>query len=538
MMFVVVSLACWVSPQSSATSIVPLTWEELVLGSDFVGVVECIQAGGIAARYRVVESWLGPAKGTEMLVVTEPDPMGNCFPTLLAGQQWLMTAIRVGGYSSVPFTQERHDFPLSWRRIRPDYVLPTFQGKWKIDGSPYMAEDLSETFGDDVRTLDQVRMKVSELFFANEPELLILRHQALRILRDDAPRNLSRSPTSEESLVQIAEAKTVERLLEALFKISLQGEEGRAILNSILTLGGRQKTLSLLESMPAKESPLGSDNHSAAINSLRRRLSDPKGVVISQAYDAEPPVSPEKIDEARKTFRENDWEPVEGELPRMSHKPAPNEWSTKRWRVVDLLTRHDPALVVDALSVWESLSPKGEVNEEGYSVGSAFCFRCGKERVELFTKLLKAKDPYVRVAAAVYLCFEDKQAGLRELREFSQLPGIPGDWAAVVRLERGDKDAMPRALTILDPELHKDQTAYVYSPVFTAMRDRLWIVLSNTAYHHHIKLPQIDMAENVEDEDAAAVAYFRDLRDWWKNNQDKVELQNPWAQALEAQKVD
>ena len=516
---VFVMLSCLSTPPLSATSITPLTWEELVLRSDFVGVVECIQAGGIVARYKVVESWLGPPKGTEMLVAIEPDPMGYSFPTLLAGQKWLMTAFKVDGYSQRPFTQERHLFPLSWRRIRPDYALPMFQGKWEIDGSPYMADDLSQTFGDDVRTLDQVRAKVTTLFFENDPELLTLRHQALRMLRDDAPRDRDKSPAAEELLLKIAEAKTVEQLLETLFKMPVSTQEERQTLTGILVYGGRKKTVAALEAMSPQDSPLGSEKHADAIDSLRSRLSDPKGVPVSQPYAAEPVPKPEELEKARQTFRDNDW-------------------GRKRWEVFDLLTRHDPALVAEALLTWGNPAVNREVAEEDHEIGSAFCFRCGKDRAALFTKLLKAKDPYVRVAAAVYLCFEDKQAGMRALRELSELPGIPGQWAAVVRIERGDKDAMPRALSILDPKLHPGQNAYLYSQVGIAMRDRTLVVLSNTARQHKLSLPETDLNENVEDEDAAAAHHFQKLTVWWKKNQDKVDLQNPWAAILEAQKVD
>jgi hypothetical protein len=42
---------------ASATTIDPLLFEELLLRADFVGIVECEQAGGIVAAYSVVESW-------------------------------------------------------------------------------------------------------------------------------------------------------------------------------------------------------------------------------------------------------------------------------------------------------------------------------------------------------------------------------------------------------------------------------------------------------------------------------------------------
>ena len=47
------------------TSIDPLTWEELVAGADCLGVVECDTAGGIVAKYRVIDSWKGPENGSE-----------------------------------------------------------------------------------------------------------------------------------------------------------------------------------------------------------------------------------------------------------------------------------------------------------------------------------------------------------------------------------------------------------------------------------------------------------------------------------------
>jgi hypothetical protein len=42
-----------------ATTIDPLIWEQMVADASFVGIVECETAGGIVARYRVIESWKG-----------------------------------------------------------------------------------------------------------------------------------------------------------------------------------------------------------------------------------------------------------------------------------------------------------------------------------------------------------------------------------------------------------------------------------------------------------------------------------------------
>ncbi len=64
---------------TSATTIDPLLFEELVLGADFVGIVECEQAGGIVAAYQVIESWKGPKPGTRITIrmAINPDHLSD-----------------------------------------------------------------------------------------------------------------------------------------------------------------------------------------------------------------------------------------------------------------------------------------------------------------------------------------------------------------------------------------------------------------------------------------------------------------------------
>ena len=47
------------------TSIMTMTWEQLVTTADFVGIVECQVAGGIVAKYKVMESWKGKPEANE-----------------------------------------------------------------------------------------------------------------------------------------------------------------------------------------------------------------------------------------------------------------------------------------------------------------------------------------------------------------------------------------------------------------------------------------------------------------------------------------
>src|SRR6266545_3709826 len=45
-----------------------ITRHPSVNNADMVGVIECVTAGEIVARYRVVESWKGPKEGTVLTV--------------------------------------------------------------------------------------------------------------------------------------------------------------------------------------------------------------------------------------------------------------------------------------------------------------------------------------------------------------------------------------------------------------------------------------------------------------------------------------
>jgi hypothetical protein len=86
--------------------------------------------------------------------------------------------------------------------------------------------------------------------------------------------------------------------------------------------------------------------------------------------------------------------------------------------------------------------------------------------------------------------------------------------------------------------LHKDDNPYVYSALFRATRNRLLVVLSNTAFHHQLGLPKMRVAQKEEDAATFEAAYHQEMLGWWQRNRDKVELQNPWAAVLKPQKVD
>src|SRR5262245_5214940 len=79
---------------ASATTIDPLLSEELVLGADFVGVVDCDRAGGVVAGYTVVESWKGPKAGAAVTIRVAVNYWEPQFPVALCGERYFVTAYK------------------------------------------------------------------------------------------------------------------------------------------------------------------------------------------------------------------------------------------------------------------------------------------------------------------------------------------------------------------------------------------------------------------------------------------------------------
>lgn len=129
----------------------------------------------------------------------------------------------------------------------------------------------------------------------------------------------------------------------------------------------------------------------------------------------------------------------------LTAKEKSREWG----KAFNTLTVHRPAAVRDYLVAW--VNPRENWRDEnlGYVLGSYFAWKCGVERKEHLIALLAAKSAYVRVAGAVYLCFEDRELGMRELEKLLALEGDPGAWAALALARRGRKSAVPHALQVI-----------------------------------------------------------------------------------------
>lgn len=152
-------------------------------------------------------------------------------------------------------------------------------------------------------------------------------------------------------------------------------------------------------------------------------------------------------------------------------------------------------------------------------LASAFARRSRGDRESHFTKLLEARDPYVQVAGAVYLAFEDEIAGTSALLSRSSLPGDPGAWAALVRASRGDKAALPRMLEVFDGARRH--------LLHDTLQARAQVLLSNSAAKSG--LPQPFHGE---------YPFPEAVKSWWQLHGSKVVPYDPWLAILEEQRMD
>ena len=222
------------------------------------------------------------------------------------------------------------------------------------------------------------------------------------------------------------------------------------------------------------------------------------------------------------------------------------------FKAFEVLTEHDPAFVAQYLMNY-AMEPKEDRQPPlDYYLGSYFGWKCSRDRPKHLTALLKARAPYVRVAAAVYLMFEDEKAATPHLRTFTRLEGDPGVWAALTLARRGDKEAMPRALKVFDTAGEIDRNGQPHDTLI----QRLRVLLSNSCQVSGLPMPELkygpDASERFQMRNAAyRFAYVdwwegrRQRREaheanlkWWDANKDKIILHDPWLPEFIKQKID
>ena len=169
----------------------------------------------------------------------------------------------------------------------------------------------------------------------------------------------------------------------------------------------------------------------------------------------------------------------------------------------------------------------------GYILGSAFAWLCGADRAKHCKTLLDAKDPFIRVAGAVYLCFEDEVEGCTALKRLSDLDGDPGIWAALTLARRGHKDAIPRLFQVFrdlrTPEEREKATGMSSVP-HDNLACRVLVLLSNSA-----RCSGVDQPPAVYIRDGKA---FQPLTVWWQAHEKDLNLYDVWMPELAKQHID
>lgn len=517
-----------------ATTIDPLIWEQLVADAGFVGVVECETAGGIVAGYRVVESWKGAPAGTRFRVRMAVNYWGPQFPITLVGERHLVAAYASHAPTRVMSTTLGSPVPLWWRDIPADYHLPLWQGRVRL---PLRAgERPLAQLGSEHADLASFRKAVDELLSLSPEarEVRLLQALARKYLRaGDEPaeggekmgaeaRRMSERARAAAKKIQAA--NSAREIALELFELARLGSREHGFhyaAGAILSQGGGAVTLSLLQAPKPKGVPWSDEEYRELADEVGGRLGPPAAASRPRANeDARPAPTAKQLADARAAFARGD----RGE---------------KFGEAFELLTRHDPAPVVAYLKAWRNPGSDWRDTDYGYVLGSYFAYRCGKDREANLLALTGAQDPFVRVAGAVYLTFENASLGASKLEELSGLPGDPGSWAALNLARRGHKSAVPRALELLSVAGARGHMSGV---PHENLQLRLLALLSNSAAASGLPQPEppeppaYEAAEGEHKKHQAD--YYNYFVRWWGENCGRLEVRDPWLEILARQKVD
>lgn len=485
---------------AGATVIDPSTWEEIVERSDFVGTVECEVAGGIVAEYRVLEAWKGSAKpGERIRIRIWPDSNGPSFPVALCRELYVMAASNNSRNPPVSFMSISRSYgggqPLMWRSVQWQYQTSPYQGMERLNPN----EATSSSAG--------TKRKQETLKFINandeQKELMVLRGNFEKYLgSDNSPdeaRGWKPGIPVESVINKIRAADSVAGLCEQLNQLRvLGGPRGTGIALSTLKRGS-QKTLDYLAQFSEAEIP----EKSNIVHLIEILHPDPAR--------SRPP-EPERVDYRRPS-------PAEPDIEQVAEKLQVFENAHEAMGVLDWLIENRPEKAAEILQGW---TPRPHSTHrwdaEGYVLGSKFGKYCPSNRIALLGKLTQAKDPLIRVSAAVYLCFDDLAAGLQELERLKIEDGDAGAWAALTLARRGRKESVDRALGLLKPVPNQQ---FTWNRIWD-LSSQLKVLLSNSAQSAGILLPETDA----------------EIVDWWAKNSDRLTVGDPWMTELDKERTD
>lgn len=513
---------------AQATTIDPLIWEQMVLDSEFVGIVECESAGGIVARYRVIESWKGMPVGTRFNLRIATNYWGPQFPLTLVDERYLITAYKSQPPTRMISTTSGSPVPLWWRNIPAEYHLPLWQGRVRL---PLIeAKDPLGSLGSEHPDLNSFKKAVDELLSLKPEarEVRLLQALAKKYIfsgldRAEQPREHKEAyERLKLARPRILKASSAHEIASELLSIGRSYPEYlRYGIGSVFSQGGGAVTLQLLKSESYKNTIWDEQHHQDILADIAQRL----GLSPAQKRISE-------VEEPKKP-------PTEQQLSQMRIILTAGPPTKGFGEAFELLTRFDPGTVAEYLIKWTNPQKNWSDTDYGYVIGSYFASRCGKDREIHLQKLLSAQDPFIRVAGAVYLTFENRTWGMKKLDELMRLTGDPGVWAALNLARYGQKAAVLRGLEVFATS---GQPGHMSGVAHENLQLRLTILLSNSAAASDLPQPS-PPHEPGYDADADTRKKYQDSLyryyvEWWQANQSKIQLSDPWLKLLEQQKVD
>ncbi|MHB9022646.1 MAG: hypothetical protein ACYC7E_00495 [Armatimonadota bacterium] len=490
-----------------ASMYVPYAWQELVLRADFIGEVECVTAGDIVERFQVVDSWKGEA-AQNIINIRMPTDFWNGYLTMaMVGDHYLVAAFKGRIHHDMVSTTIGGTVPLWWRRLPVDYYLSN-SGSFTLLPSPQNKDGKITLLNSDWPSVEECKSAVRDFLpkGPGENEKALLKHLIQKRL-SVRPKDTSEYKAALAALSdRLSGTKTVAEMIALLLDLArTDPPTWKGILPSILT-SGKEQTLKVLEALPADQWPYDARLLADIIVAL-------KPMVTSSAATSTQP-TPERLEKLRHVLRTTD--------------PDCEQMFDEAFTSLSIF---EPRNVVEYL-LKLNVNYSGHTAQAGYLLTSWFALNCTQDRKTYLTMLLKAKQPYIRVAGGVYLCYEDEKAGLAALWQLSSLKGMPGIWAAFTRLRRGDLTAMPRALQAFQYEFENSQDR-----IF--LDYRLAALLSNAAQASGVPAPPVFHRPYAEvNELEAARDRYQRYQAWWELYKDRLKVADPWLPALAEQKID
>jgi hypothetical protein len=502
-----------------ATSIIPRSLQAVVLESDLIGILECDVAGGMVAKYRVVEAWKGPPAGSSVLLGATPGPHGPGYPLALVGDRFLVAAKenrsrwgRTGSFSALPWGGQL----LSFRRFEGvAFTAYTTMFDWiRLPDSD--REPVPVFGGAGAASVDSIRRAITEILSSERSlEGEALKAQSLLLL--EGP--FARAPTDRGGgeaarLRHVLSTRDPAAITDTLIAISMTNGEWDLFARTILQQAGGSVALRRLEQYPWPDPARTGSRVRHATDQIQSRMK------ANRRWDFAEEVAEMRVDPH-----------VDPDSMRRAVRAG---WRTPAFqKAFERMTATAPEFVAEFLAEFTDTSTADPFHSVATLIGSYFAWRCPAPRLTRLRRLLDAKDPAIRVAAATYICYEDSAEGTRLLSDLKLLHGDPGSWAAYELARRGDPSSVPRALEawrVAGPDQFGQSTHRV-------LQLRILELLSNSAARSGTALPPRPPDENAWEKESNT-SYYHRLTTWWAGVAPRIGTHDPWLVGFADQKVD